>query len=158
MVKYLHHVVGTRWKSRVGEIPSSFVVVLDVEFGQFGVLNLQLATSVVDVLSVENLSRVLGGVTRTVLHQRLREQCDNGPQTFVSRSSIRQPLFNLLQPSSFLRYLHLTNCESHLEDVILGEGDNLLDAPVFLEDVGDGVHADWMAHVFDVDVENATAG
>jgi len=111
----LHHVVGTRWKSRVGEIPSSFVVVLDVEFGQFGVLNLQLATSVVDVLSVENLSRVLGGVTRTVLHQRL-------------------------------------------EDVILGEGDNLLDAPVFLEDVGDGVHADWMAHVFDVDVENATAG
>ena len=97
MVKYLHHVVGTRWKSRVGEIPSSFVVVLDVEFGQFGVLNLQLATSVVDVLSVENLSRVLGGVTRTVLHQRLREQCDNGPQTFVSRSSIRQPLFNFLQ-------------------------------------------------------------
>ena len=52
----------------------------------------------------------------------------------------------------------MTNCESHLEDVILGEGDNLLDAPVFLEDVGDGVHADWMAHVFDVDVENATAG
>ena len=69
---YSHHLVGTGWQSRVGEIPSPFVVVFDVEFRQFGELNLQLATSVVDVLSVENLSRVFCGVTRTVFNQRLR--------------------------------------------------------------------------------------
>ena len=67
----LHHLVGAGWESGIGEVPAPFVVVLDVELGQFGKLDLQLATSVVDVFPVENLSRVLGGVTRTVFHQSL---------------------------------------------------------------------------------------
>ena len=79
---YSHHLVGTGWKSGIGEIPSPLVVVFDVEFGQLGELNLQLATSVVDVLSVENLSRVFCGVTRTVLHQSL------GGMGVVSKSDV----------------------------------------------------------------------
>jgi len=113
-VTRLHHLVGAGWESGIGEVPAPFVVVLDVELGQFGKLDLQLATSVVDVFPVENLSRVLGGVTRTVFHQSL-------------------------------------------EDVILGESDDLLDASMLLEDVGEGVHARWMSHVFDVDVQNGPA-
>jgi len=114
-VTRLHHLVGTRWQSGIGEIPTPFVVVFDVEFGQFGELDLQLATSVVDVLSVENLSRVFCGVTRTVFHQSLK-------------------------------------------DVVLSEGDDLLNASMLLEDVGDGVHADRVSHILDVDVENIATG
>ena len=46
---------------------------------------------------------------------------------------------------------------TYLENVILGEGDNLLDASVLLEDVGEGVHASWMGHIFDVDVQDGPA-
>ena len=46
---------------------------------------------------------------------------------------------------------------TYLEDVILGESDDLLDASMLLEDVGEGVHARWMSHVFDVDVQNGPA-
>ena len=46
---------------------------------------------------------------------------------------------------------------THLKDVILGEGDDLLDTPVLLEDIGEGVHTGWMGHVFNVDVQDGPA-